>query len=278
MRYFVKVYYDGRNYYGYQRQPNLVTIEGEIINALVDTNHIDNAEESNFRSASRTDRSVSAVGNVFAFDSKKSIIIDQINAVCSKDKSIICWAYGEVEKNLSPKYSKWKKYWYLLPFEFIKKEAKLTLEEIKNISSIFIGKHDFKLFCKVDHRNTQREIYQINIIKEMNEIIFEFIAPSFLWEQVRRIMAYILNYKTLSDNLQRTKELLVIHCKAERLDIMPANPSNLVLVEHLYNNIKWNENKKSIAMIRNKIKKHLKEFKQEISLNSAIHDFFENKV
>jgi len=275
MRYLVRTYYDGKNYYGYQRQPGLLTVEGKIINALIETGHIDTAEENQFRSASRTDRHVSAIGNVFAFDSNKEIIINQINAKCPKDKSIICWSFGEADKGFSPKYSKWKKYWYILPYSYVEKTTDLTIDEIKTLCSIFVGEHDYRLFCKIDHRDTNRNIYEINIKKKTDELIFEFIAPSFLWEQVRRIVAYILKYKKLSKELQKTEELLIPQSKISSLNMMPASPNSLMLVEHHYENITWYKCNKSVLTIKKKIKDHLTKLKQEALLNSAIHDFFE---
>ena len=274
MRYLVKVFYDGKNFYGYQRQPNLLTIESEIIKALIETNHIKAAEDNHFKSASRTDRYVSAIGNVFAFDSDKKIIIDQINAKCSKNKSIVCWSYGEVRENFSPKFSEWKKYWYLLPINYIRKKANLTFKEIIEISSVFKGEHDFSLFCKVDHRNTKRKIHQINIRKNTHSLIFEFIAPSFLWEQVRRIVAYILSYKMLPKHLQKPEELLVPQSGIDNLNIMPADPNNLVLVEHHYENVKWKESEKSIDFIKNRIDSKLMSLEQEKSLNSTVYNYF----
>ncbi len=275
MRYLVRTYYDGKNYYGYQRQPNLSTVEGEIISALVETGHIETAKKNQFKSASRTDRNVSAIGNVFAFDSNKEIIINQINAECPKDKSIICWSYGETTENFSPKYSKWKKYWYVLPSPYVEEITDLTLNEIKGLCSRFVGEHDFRLFCKVDHRDTNRSIYEINVKKEMDALIFEFIAPSFLWEQVRRIVAYILNYKEISKELKRTEELLIAQDKIDGLNIMPASPKSLILVEHHYEDITWHNCDNSILLIKKKIKSRLANLRKESLLNSAIHDFFE---
>ena len=275
MRYLVKAYYDGKDYYGYQRQPNLLTVEGRIINALMETGHINTVKQNQFKSASRTDRHVSAIGNVFAFDSNKEIIIDQINSECPKDKSIICWSYGEAPKDFSPKYSKWKKYWYILSDSYVEKTTNLTIKQIKKLCSFFVGEHDFRLFCKVDHRNTNRKIHEINIREQMGGLIFEFIAPSFLWEQVRRIVAYIMSYENLSIELQQTEELLISQNGIESLNIMPAAPNNLILVEHHYENITWHKCERSVITIKNKIKEYLVRMKQESLLNFAIHDFFE---
>ena len=40
MRIALKFAYNGQNFYGYARQPNLRTVEGEIIDLLVETGYI----------------------------------------------------------------------------------------------------------------------------------------------------------------------------------------------------------------------------------------------
>ncbi len=55
----LKFAYDGTKFYGYQRQPDKPTVEGEIISVLRDS-----GLDATIKSASRTDRGVSALGNV----------------------------------------------------------------------------------------------------------------------------------------------------------------------------------------------------------------------
>ena len=274
MRYLVRVFYEGKNYYGYQRQPNITTIEGNIITMLEKSKHIQNAKLSNFRSASRTDKSVNAIGNVFAFDSEKEIILDQINAVGPSDKSVICWAYAEVEDAFSPKFSSWKKYWYVLPSDHVEKTSNLSLEEFKNLCSVFEGKHDFGLFCRKDHRETNREISKIDVFEKNDNIICEFIAQSFLWEQIRRIVSYVLNFNQLSEELQDTIHLLSSDNKTEEINLAPADPRNLILIEHFYENVKWLESEKAIKSILKKLKIEFLDFQRNLSINSILYNFF----
>lgn len=276
MRYLVRVYYDGKKYYGYQRQPNVTTIEGNIIAMLKKTKHAQNIRRSNFKSASRTDKYVSAIGNTFAFDSEKDIILEQINAKSPKDKSIICWAYAEVENGFSPKFSDWKKYWYVLSSEYIEKTVNLQLNELRNISSVFKGKHDFRLFCKRDHRSTIREIRKIDIFEKNNTVIFEFVAQSFLWEQVRRIVSYLLNFKQLSEELQNTELLLTSDNQIKELNLAPADPRNLLLAEHVYNKIKWVRSEIAIKHITEKLRNEFLDLKRDLSINTIQQDFFKD--
>ncbi|GAH11589.1 unnamed protein product, partial [marine sediment metagenome] len=75
MRYLVRTYYEGERFYGYQRQSNVLTVEGTIIDALIKTKYIEDSDTSQFKSASRTDREVNALGNVFAFNTNKELIL-----------------------------------------------------------------------------------------------------------------------------------------------------------------------------------------------------------
>src|SRR5438309_11911652 len=68
MRVALKIAYDGRAFFGHQRQPDRRTVEGECITALRSAKIMRDPTEAFFRSASRTDRGVSAVGNVIAFE------------------------------------------------------------------------------------------------------------------------------------------------------------------------------------------------------------------
>jgi tRNA pseudouridine38-40 synthase len=275
-RYAVRVFYEGKEYFGYQRQLDKKTTEGTIIQTLEDTGYISSPDKNNFRSASRTDKHVNALGNVFSFDSEKKIILEEINAALPKDKSIICWAYSEVDMDFSPKYSNWKRYWYMISKEFLEVNSSMTVNEIETVSSQFIGEHDFGLFCKRDHRKTIRTIDSLNVIEHDNSIILEFIANSFLWEQVRRITSYILNFNELAEKLQDTEALLKDQKEVQVLNIEPASPEQLILVEHFYEDIKWNTSKKTKEQLLKKLlKERLKIKQREVFFTSAL-DFFDS--
>lgn len=259
----MRVFYEGANYFGYQRQSSVFTIEETLINALEATNHILSPQKNRFISASRTDKNVNAIGNVIGFNSEKEIIINQINAKLPSDNSIVCWSYSIVEDDFSPKHSLKKKYWYLVKKELFEAKTETTIQEIQKICSFFEGQNDYKLFCKKDHRNTVREIEKINILKEKDYLIFEFIAQSFLWEQVRRIVGYITNYCKLSEELRDTKKLLQGSTEITNLNIQPAEPENLILIEHFYEGLEWIISQRAIMIIKDKINTTLRKIEQE---------------
>jgi tRNA pseudouridine38-40 synthase len=77
MRVALKFAYDGKDFSGYARQPGQRTIEQELLDLLIKRKIVVDAKTSCFRTASRTDRGVSALGNVCAFDT-----------ACSKEKIV----------------------------------------------------------------------------------------------------------------------------------------------------------------------------------------------
>jgi tRNA pseudouridine38-40 synthase len=263
IRYIVQVYYEGKNYFGYQRQPNISTVEETLLQALIETNHIISAQNNWFISASRTDKNVNAIGNVIGFNSEKEIILEQINAQLPKDNSIVCWSHAKAKEDFSPKHSLKKKYWYLAEKGNIEDEVEKEIRKMQKICSLFEGKNDYRLFCKNDLRNTSREIERINIMEKQGHILFEFVAQSFLWEQIRRIVGYIMNYSKLSVELKNTKALLRTRTDIDSLNIQPADPNNLILVKQYYKDVKWIVNGKVLKIIREKISGILRKIKQE---------------
>jgi len=186
MRIAIKFAYDGRAFHGYARQPKLKTVEGEIINSLLKNNLIKDSKKSMFRSASRTDKGVSALGNVIAFNSdvsKKQII----NDLFDENSSIIYYGIKEVNNDFYPRYAKLRQYRYSLS------SNNLDVEKIINASECFTGKHNFSNFAKLESfKDPIRKIDNIVFEFENDFIVIDFFAQTFLWNQIRRIISALI--------------------------------------------------------------------------------------
>ena len=66
MRLALKIAYDGTKYHGFARQPKVKTIEGAIIDALIEIGAIKDVKDAQLGVASRTDKGVNAWGNLIA--------------------------------------------------------------------------------------------------------------------------------------------------------------------------------------------------------------------
>ena len=68
LRIAFKLAYLGNNYHGFQIQPDVTTVEGELFKALKTMNIFDDPHDANYSYAGRTDKGVHALEQVIALD------------------------------------------------------------------------------------------------------------------------------------------------------------------------------------------------------------------
>jgi tRNA pseudouridine38-40 synthase len=226
MRIAIRFAYDGREFHGYARQPQLKTVEGEFIKALIKHGFIENTEESYFRSASRTDKEVSALCNVVAFNtntSKKRILQE----ISDDFTSIILYGIKDVKSEFNPRYAKLRQYRYCLPV------ANLDIEKIISTSASFTGEHDFSNFAKLESfKDPVRPIDNIVLTSEDDFLIVDFYAQTFLRHQIRRIMAALIKIGNSKIEKEQIIEALNNPNKNVDFGLAPAEP--LILKDIVY--------------------------------------------
>ncbi len=177
----VKLAYDGSKFYGYQRQPRRRTVEGALIDALVDLGAIGSARGARLQSSSRTDRGVSAVCNVVSFTTDFSL-----KALCSAVNSQTedLWTYSAVRvpEDFNPRWARRRWYRYYL------RKSTQDLKLMRTFAGRFEGAHDFSDFSKKDDRDPIRTIDSIDVSDAGQFIVIDFKAESYLWNMVRRIV------------------------------------------------------------------------------------------
>jgi len=178
----VKFAYDGTRFMGSQRQPGERTAESELLKALIKIGAITSADENRFRVASRTDRGVSALGNVFAVDTDFRLpeLLAALNAKC---EDVHCYALAEAPKNFSPRRAHDRWYRYHLPYRG------QNLELMVAGAKEFEGEHEFRLFCKPDGKVTLRTLGSVTLRREGELIVIDIRAREFLRNMVRRIVS-----------------------------------------------------------------------------------------
>ncbi len=168
------VAYDGTNYCGWQIQPNGMTIESVLDNAVEQLT----GEKIHVIGASRTDSGVSAYGNVAVFDTESTIPGDKfayaLNRYMPDDVSIVDSC--EVEPSFHPRHCDTKKtYEYKIlcskfPVPQFRNSVwhvpyKLDIEKMRQAASYLTGEHDFKSFAcvRTDAETTVRTIYSLEV-------------------------------------------------------------------------------------------------------------------
>lgn len=236
MRYALKFGYLGKNFFGYARQPNLRTVEGDIIYAIKKSMLVEDGKSANLQSASRTDKGVSAIGNVIAIDTefRKDEIIGALNANLDE-----IWFYGiaEVLSEFNPRYAKQRWYRYYLP------DSGFDEEKIREVAKSFIGPHNFSNFAKIEEgKEPKRTVDSIDIYKENEFIILDFRGQSFLWNMIRRIMKALVDCVNGKISQEEIRDALT---KETKVDFGIAKPEPLTLMDVNYDFVFDIEKKKS---------------------------------
>jgi len=152
----LKIGYIGTNFHGFQRQPDLRTVEEELIYHLRKLDYIDDLKKSRFRIAGRTDAGVHSLGNVISFQSEKEVRVNEINNSLPDDIQIL--AKAPVRYAFKPRYAQMRQYRYLLFQD-------LDMDKLNDVAQIFKGTHNFTNFTKRYQKTTTRTIDDIKITK-----------------------------------------------------------------------------------------------------------------
>ena len=218
--------YDGKDFNGWQKQPNKLNIQGEIERAIKEVT----GEEVELNASGRTDAGVHAISQVANFKTESNIDINKIPlALNSKlKKSIIIKKAEEVDLNFHARYNaKGKKYRYIINNSLVGSAIyrdleynfpiKLDVEKMKHAAKYFEGEHDFKAFRSsgTSNKNSVREIYKVEIKEENERIILEFTGNGFLYNMVRIMVGTLMDVglgkikpesiKDIIDSKERTK-------------------------------------------------------------------------
>lgn len=255
MRWALKVYYDGRDFFGSQRQPDKRTVEGELLESLGKLN----IDVSDFKSACRTDRGVSAIGNVFALTSNSKVIPSAINSTLPDDIKIL--GAGKVGSNFNPRYEvHGKTYKYFLYDEGYK------LSKMKKASEAFLGEHNFHNFAKLEGRNPIRSIKNIEIEKTADFFVFTISGKSFLYQMVRRMVSAL---KTVGDGLISPEEIKRRLDPKQNKRVYPLPAENLVLWRVDYP-FEFEHDAYSIKSLKKDILKRQIEMKRKVLLGELL--------
>ena len=196
--------YDGSNFFGSQRQKNLRTVQGEIEKAIKKIT----GKDITMKFAGRTDR------GVHAFIQVGNFIIDyELVGVAYKHKlakylpeDIVILSSEEVSLDFHARFTvKNKRYRYIIYndkeiYPFMKKykthiKFDLDIDKMIKASKLLLGEHDFTAFMKLDneYKDPIRSIDDVLVYRQDKDIIIEFEAKSFLYNQVRNMVGLLID-------------------------------------------------------------------------------------
>lgn len=197
--------YDGKEFNGWQKQPDKLNIQGSIENAIKQIT----GEEVELNASGRTDAGVHSWGQVANFKTESNLPIEKFPiAINTKLKrSIRIIKAEEVDERFHSRLScKRKTYRYVINnSEFASAiyrnlethiPQKLNIEKMKEAVKYFEGEHDFKAFkaSGTSSKSSVRTIYKAEV-KEMpnNRIYIELTGNGFLYNMVRIIAGTLVD-------------------------------------------------------------------------------------
>ena len=197
--------YDGKDFNGWQKQPNKLNIQGTIEKAIEKIT----GEEIDLMASGRTDRGVHALGQVANFKTNSTLPIEKFPiAINSNMKSSIRIKDAkEVDERFHSRLScKRKTYRYVINnskygssiYRNLETHipVKLNVNKMKEAIKYFEGEHDFKAFkaSGTSNKSSVRTIYKGEVIKKEDERIWiELTGNGFLYNMVRIIAGTLVD-------------------------------------------------------------------------------------
>lgn len=236
--------YDGKDFNGWQKQPNKPNIQGSIENAIKQIT----GEDVDLYASGRTDAGVHALGQVANFKTESNLPVEKFPiAINTKlKKSIRIINAEEVEEKFHSRLScKRKTYRYIINnSEFASAvyrnlethiPQKLDIEKMKEAVKFFEGEHDFKAFkaSGTSSKTSVRTIYKANVTEEKNNRIYiELTGNGFLYNMVRIIAGTLVEVGLEKIKPEEIKEIILQGKRVLAGKTLPPNGLYLINVEY----------------------------------------------
>lgn len=241
MRYFIEFSYFGKNYHGFQTQPNACSVQETLTKAmqlLVD-------KSIEIVGAGRTDSGVHAKQMFAHFDVDDvidtSYWIPKLNAYLPKD--IVIYDIFEVSKEAHARFdAKARTYeYYIHTFKdaFLEDTSwyyfqQLDVDQMNKACQILFEYIDFECFSKVhtDVHTFNCTITEANWKRVDNQLIFTVKADRFLRNMVRAIVGTMINVGNGKTTLEEFREIIESKNRSKAGFSVPAHGLFLVAIEY----------------------------------------------
>lgn len=210
----IKIEYDGTGFCGWQIQPDVRTVQGEIEHVL----RYIAGHEVHIHGTSRTDAGVHALGQCASFDWNCPMPVEKLPVVMNRrfgaggegrsgaPGDIRILSAREMPEGFHARYScRGKTYRYVIDKTgdiFLRNTAfqypgakELDIDAMREAASHISGTHDFKCFETAGgtpRESTVRTVSALEIIDDQNSIIIEITGDGFLYNMVRIIVGTLV--------------------------------------------------------------------------------------
>lgn len=252
--------YDGTDFYGWQKQPDKRTVQGELERVLtLLCNH-----QVMLNGTSRTDSGVHALGQRASFLCKSNIPVDRIQLAANnmlaggqnfrgKVADVRIIKAEEMPLDFHARFdSKGKTYRYVVSnhsgFNTFRRnycyqiKEKLDRASMRKAAKLIVGGHDFKCFQSAGgtpRETTFRTIYSLDILDKKDDLIIEVTGDGFLYNMVRIIVGTLVDVGLGKIKWQDVERIILGGDRQKAGHTAP--PQGLYLVKVFYTEINERE-------------------------------------
>lgn len=225
--FLVSLVYDGSIFFGWAKQPNLLTVQGYIEDSLEKIFK----KKISINFFSRLDKGVHALDQKFIFSLDFNISEDRVFFILSKKLKLLSvfkveklsdFFSGLISKKSLNSIVKQKEYCYFInigEFNLFKKRycweynRFLSKTQLTKCLSIFLGTHDFFNFscCKIknkNEKNTTCTIDEIKVKKIKSTLKISFKAKRFIRYQIRALIGESVSVCEGNRTIEELKKML----------------------------------------------------------------------
>jgi len=225
----VRFAYDGAAFASYARNPDAASVEAALISTLGKEGLV----EGSFRSGSRTDAGVSALGNVCAATLNRPHLRGLVPSL-QRHLPGGLWVTGaaQVPAAWNPRHATSRTY------RLLHADGGEDLARMRQTAAAFVGTHDVRAFAKTEAgRSPERTVLAFAVASTAAGWSFRVRGQSFLWNQVRRMVGAILAVGRGEADVADIKASLASGKPHPRFGLAPAE--GLLLERVAYRGLRW---------------------------------------
>lgn len=243
MRYFIEFAYNGKNYHGFQIQPNATSVQETLTKALQLL--IDKSIE--IVGAGRTDSGVHAKQMYAHFDVENEIdteyYIPKLNSFLPKD--IVIYDIFKVSHQAHARFDAtartYEYYIHTFKDAFLEDISwysfqKLDLDKMNEACTLLLKHTDFECFSKVhtEVHTFNCKITEANWKQNNKQLIFTIKADRFLRNMVRAIVGTMINIGSGKTSLKEFEAIIESKNRSKAGFSVPAHGLFLVQIDYPY--------------------------------------------
>ncbi|PSQ60288.1 tRNA pseudouridine(38-40) synthase TruA [Halobacteriales archaeon SW_7_71_33] len=241
--------YDGRPFHGFQRQPDVPTVEGALLEALAALGRLDAVPGTptrptppGYAAAGRTDAGVSALEQTVAFEAPDWLTPRALNA--ELPPAVRAWASADVSGFHATHDASWRAYRYFLHAPTVDAAA------ARDLLAQFEGAVDLHNLTATPEGDTVRTVRETDARRDGAFLVVDVRADGFLHESVRRLVRYLCRRLDPASEAPSPERLLSTAGLDGPEGVEPAAPEPLVLRRVHYEGVEFEADETALADLR----------------------------